>query len=414
MKKIWLKTSAVSFGILALLTIITSNSIVFASSVQDLQTKKENIQDNRTELESEIKKAEEKLNNLKSEQNTINEEIKQIDMATSKINQDLRKKSEEITNLKKNIDKLNKEIKELQERIKQREELLKQRARSYQETGTISYLDVLIGANDFADFIERIGAVTTIVNADKELINQHIEDKKALESKQIEVEEKLEKLKQYVEQQEKWKNELELQKKEKDSIMATLKSEENDIENEKLNLEEEKLLLTAQEDAIKKAITLEKTKKVESKNTQQSITQKNSNSSSNSTGDWTKPAQGRLTSVIGERWNKYHAGIDIANSSDVPIVAAAEGVVSRSYYSSSYGNVVFISHSINGQVYTTVYAHMDNRDVQAGQSVSKGQQIGIMGNTGQSFGQHLHFEMHKGEWNAAKSNAINPLDYISM
>lgn len=414
MKKTLLKTSTIFFGFLASLTIINSKSIVYASSVQDLQTKKENIQENRTEVESEINKAEQKLKNLKNEQNKINDEIKRIDMTTSKINQDIRNKNEEITNTKKNIDKLNKEIKELQESIKQREELLKQRARSYQETGTISYLDVLIGANNFSDFIERIGAVTTIVNADKDLIQQHIEDKKALESKQIEVKDKLEKLKEYVEQQEKWKNELELQIKEKDSIMATLKSEEDDIENEKLNLEEENTLLAAQEDAIKKAISLENTKKVESKNTQQSFSQNNSSSSSNSTGDWTKPAQGRLTSGIGERWNKFHAGIDIANSSDVPIVAAAEGVVSRSYYSTSYGNVVFISHSINGQVYTTVYAHMDSSAVQAGQSVSKGQQIGIMGNTGQSFGQHLHFEMHKGEWNAAKSNAINPLDYISM
>ena len=67
-----------------------------------------------------------------------------------------------------------------------------------------------------------------------------------------------------------------------------------------------------------------------------------------------------------------------------------------------------ISHSINGQTYTTVYAHLNSRSVGNMQTVSKGQVIGYMGNTGDSFGQHLHFELHRGGWNAAKSNAINP------
>ncbi len=115
---------------------------------------------------------------------------------------------------------------------------------------------------------------------------------------------------------------------------------------------------------------------------------------------------------MGERWNKQHAGIDIAASGTVPIVAAADGVVSRSYFSSSYGNVIFVTHSIGGQQWTTVYAHLNSRQVSEGAVVAKGQQIGIMGNTGHSFGQHLHFELHKGAWNYSKSNAVNPLDYI--
>ena len=116
---------------------------------------------------------------------------------------------------------------------------------------------------------------------------------------------------------------------------------------------------------------------------------------------------------MGPRWNKQHAGIDIAASGTVAIVAAADGVVSRSYFSSSYGNVVFISHSIDGQLYTTVYAHMSSRQASSGQVVAKGEQIGYMGNTGHSYGQHLHFEVHQGPWNAAKSNAVNPLNYVS-
>lgn len=132
----------------------------------------------------------------------------------------------------------------------------------------------------------------------------------------------------------------------------------------------------------------------------------------NKTNDFIQPAVGRYTSRFEKRGGQMHHGLDIAASGIVPVVAAAEGVVTRSYYSTSYGNVVFISHNINGQTYTTVYAHLKSRSVTAGQKVKRGQQLGIMGNTGQSEGQHLHFEIHKGEWNAQKSNAIDPKIYI--
>ncbi|MCM3164338.1 M23 family metallopeptidase (plasmid) [Metabacillus sp. B2-18] len=121
------------------------------------------------------------------------------------------------------------------------------------------------------------------------------------------------------------------------------------------------------------------------------------------------PAKGTFTSGYGARWGRLHAGVDLANSADnVPIVASADGTVIRSYYSSSYGNVVFISHNINGKIFTTLYAHMDSRLVSSGQSVSKGQQIGYMGNTGRSTGKHLHFEIHDGAW----KNPINPMKYL--
>ncbi|WP_237981383.1 SH3 domain-containing protein [Bacillus thuringiensis] len=133
----------------------------------------------------------------------------------------------------------------------------------------------------------------------------------------------------------------------------------------------------------------------------------------NKTNDFIQPAPGRYTSRFEKRGGQMHHGLDIAASGTVPVVAAAEGVITRSYYSTSYGNVVFISHNINEQTYTTVYAHLKSRSVSPGQKVKQGQQLGIMGNTGQSEGQHLHFEIHKGEWNAQKSNAIDPNTYIS-
>ncbi|MEM5673435.1 M23 family metallopeptidase [Bacillus cereus] len=107
-----------------------------------------------------------------------------------------------------------------------------------------------------------------------------------------------------------------------------------------------------------------------------------------------------------------HHGLDISCFRYSAGCCCRRGCNHCSYYSTSYGNVVFISHNINGQTYTTVYAHLKSRSVSAGQKVKQGQQLGIMGNTGQSEGQHLHFEIHKGEWNAQKRNAMDPKIYI--
>ncbi|WP_044023641.1 M23 family metallopeptidase, partial [Bacillus anthracis] len=131
-------------------------------------------------------------------------------------------------------------------------------------------------------------------------------------------------------------------------------------------------------------------------------------------GGFIKPAAGSKTSGFGVRSIDNHKGIDIAASGTVPIIAAADGVVIRSELSSSYGNVVYLSHRINGKTYTTVYAHMSSRSVSNGQTVKQGTQLGFMGNTGQSYGQHLHFELHLGEWNVGKTNAVDPSPYIGL
>ncbi|MGG2067120.1 MULTISPECIES: SH3 domain-containing protein [unclassified Bacillus (in: firmicutes)] len=124
------------------------------------------------------------------------------------------------------------------------------------------------------------------------------------------------------------------------------------------------------------------------------------------------PTQGNVSSTFDVRWGQMHYGVDFAATGNVSIQAAAPGTVVKSYYSTSYGNVVFVAHHINGNLYTTVYAHMSNRAVKVGDNVATGQLLGYMGNTGHSTGQHLHFELHNGEWNFEKTNAVNPLPYL--
>lgn len=131
-----------------------------------------------------------------------------------------------------------------------------------------------------------------------------------------------------------------------------------------------------------------------------------------SDGILTSPTTGFVTSGYGKRSGGMHNGIDIGKGGrpyDVGIVSVADGVVNRSYYSDTYGNTVFIIHQINGRQYETIYAHMINRYVSAGERVKKGQNIGVMGNTGRSRGAHLHFEIHLGNWTFDKKNSFNPL-----
>jgi murein DD-endopeptidase MepM/ murein hydrolase activator NlpD len=120
---------------------------------------------------------------------------------------------------------------------------------------------------------------------------------------------------------------------------------------------------------------------------------------------WVQPVNGTITDTFGTRHGK-HKGIDIAAPEGEEIVSVSDGKVTKSYYSDSYGNVVFIEHP---EGYETVYAHLSKRNVKEGETVKKGQVVGIIGNTGISTGTHLHFELHEGEWTYEKEHALDPL-----
>ncbi|HEY2980254.1 MAG TPA: LysM peptidoglycan-binding domain-containing M23 family metallopeptidase [Anaerolineales bacterium] len=113
------------------------------------------------------------------------------------------------------------------------------------------------------------------------------------------------------------------------------------------------------------------------------------------------PTQGPHT-ISGNGYGPGHLGIDITGNVGDPVLASSSGVVTMAQggYNYGYGNVVQIDH---GNGYVTVYAHLDTIGVSVCSSVFAGQFIGTVGNTGNSFGSHLHFEVREGGAN------INPL-----
>ena len=117
-----------------------------------------------------------------------------------------------------------------------------------------------------------------------------------------------------------------------------------------------------------------------------------------------EPVQGVISSRFGIRPRDNHKGLDIANSSGTPIVAAASGTVTYAQYNSGgYGNLVIISHGNGIQTY---YGHNSQLYVTAGQTVTQGQVISAMGSTGISTGPHLHWEVR------INGVAQNPQNYM--
>jgi murein DD-endopeptidase MepM/ murein hydrolase activator NlpD len=115
------------------------------------------------------------------------------------------------------------------------------------------------------------------------------------------------------------------------------------------------------------------------------------------------PARGTLTSTYGPRGGTIHYGIDIANSIGTPIVSAMAGEVVESGPASGFGLWVRVQHA-DGTI--TVYGHINESLVSAGQQVAAGEQIATIGNRGQSTGPHLHFEVHQ------DGNKIDPLPWL--
>lgn len=407
--------------------------VTYAASLSDLKKERSQIEAEKKEL---TKSLEQKTGEIQSNQNTQQKIIGQLEQIGAKINQthkEIELVELDIDIANKEISDLELEIADLQKRIDKRDELLRERARAIQIGGTVNYLDVLLGANSFVDFIDRFSAVNTLMDADRQIMREQKEDQEKLEEQKAILETKKKKLEENKAQLNRLMASLKEQKAEKNRLVDELEKEEEKLRSQKSELQEEyddkveisqeleKQFIAEQrrlaEVARQKAIEAKKKKDREKANA--AASSGSGKLPTVAAGTWTRPAAGSFTSGYGRRnigpiGSKNHLGVDIANSIGTPVVAAADGVVSYASRMGGYGNVVMVTHNIDGQAFTSTYAHLSGFTASVGDVVSKGQQIARMGNTGNSTGPHVHFEIHVGEWNGARSNAVNPLRYISL
>ncbi|WP_233190956.1 murein hydrolase activator EnvC [Sporosarcina sp. P19] len=427
-----------------LLTTTVGSADVFADSLKDLQNEKNAAEMKKKNLDSTIQKKEIQIQEKQSKVDVLITQIKKLNDKIEETNQNLDRIIAEMNQTKIEIDELQASIKELENRIEQRDEVLRERVRVMQVKGNkVSYLDVLLGANSFADFIDRFSAVSTLMDADRKIIQQQEEDMALLEEEKKLVEQKLAEQEERKQKIQAMKDELDEQKLEKRDVVNELEKSQEKLSSEKGALEEEYSDTVAFSSKLEKKIIAEQNRLAEVARKEQARKHKlqqerlaaqaaaaaNSRSGASSSssaappvssGSWTKPTTGRFSSGFGWRTHpiskvkKQHRGMDISAPTGTPVVAAGDGVVSYAGTMEGFGNVVMITHSMNGQILTTVYGHLSTIGTSSGQSVDKGQLIGAVGSTGYSTGPHLHFEVHVGNFSAKGPSAVNPLHYVSF
>jgi murein DD-endopeptidase MepM/ murein hydrolase activator NlpD len=128
---------------------------------------------------------------------------------------------------------------------------------------------------------------------------------------------------------------------------------------------------------------------------------------SGGSGPYVKPTSGRTSSCFGSRWGALHGGVDIAAPIGTPIYAAHSGVVARAGTATGFGYAVYIRGD-DGAV--TVYGHVNQYFVRAGERVVAGELIAEVGNRGQSTGPHLHFEVHPS--GAMYGGQVDPVPWL--
>lgn len=423
-----MKTFAATTALLLLIQTPTA----FATSLSDLKEEKKQVETKKNQLNSSISSKEEAISENKEKQQKLLDQIQALNAEIDKTNSNIKNVLAEIQATNAEIKALEGTIDELMRKIEERDLLLQDRARAIQAGGSVSYLDVLLGSNSFVDFIDRFSAVNALLEADRQIIRDQKHDKQTLEEQKQVLEGKRQKFEEQKAKLERLKASLDGQKKEKNTLVDQLEKEQAKLKSEKVLLEKEYSEALEISDELQQQIISEQNRLAEIARQQEAKRKAAAaaaaaagNSGSGSTvnapasdGTWIKPTNGRLTSPYGWRnlgaGPEFHYGVDLANKTGTPIWAASDGVVSYAAPLSSYGNVVILTHSINGQIYTTVYAHLSAFNVSVGDEVSQGQQIAAMGSTGRSTGPHLHFEIHIGSWQGQAVGSVNPLKYIPL
>lgn len=276
---------------------------------------------------------------------------------------------------------------------KQKTAFLERMVTIYEE-GESSYIGLILGAEDMVDFLTRVDMVTSILEYDQQVITELEENTAKLEVAVEELEDALALQTSAITDLEASIKDATKMAEEAQSYMETLAQNESaqlqnyynaKAQEEELNAKLEERLRQLQEQEKKSYVG----------------------------GDlgWPLPVDVKyqVSSEFGWRvlWgaNDYHLGIDLACAANTAVYAANAGTVIESQYHYSYGNYVLIDH---GGGIATLYAHMNDRWVSAGDTVVQGQQIGLVGTTGSSSGNHLHFEVRE------NGTVTEPRNYINL
>lgn len=262
------------------------------------------------------------------------------------------------------------------------------------ENGPVAYLDVLLSFKSFGEFVGHLENVEAIAAQDKEILEMKQKLEADLAGQKAQFEQAVAKVKKLSIQRQNNIASLEAVEHQKEQLMSKLNKEIEEMEE--ISEEAEQQL----KEFAKKASQLEAKKnrlKNYYKGGKLGVPLKSAYRLSSPFGYRTHPISGK---------KKLHAGMDMAAPKGTPVYAAESGVVTVAQSWSGYGNCIVINH---GGGISTLYGHLMNGGiyVKKGQTVKRGQKIGGVGSTGQSTGNHLHFEVRNKDF-----EPVNPAPYL--
>ena len=309
------------------------------------------------------------------------------------------------------ISQLEAEIAELSERdieatkkIEEQRKAFLERMVALHEDGTVSYLELILGAEDLNTFLTKYDYVTSMLDYDKKVIADLKATKEELAKAREQKEAALAEQKAAKDYYDSETERLASLQAAQDAVVNSIKSNVSQTEALKNKAEAEENALDAkltetlqeiqrQEELAKQQAEQQQQQQEQEKPTPQQPTNYESAPNVSNDGSFMWPLMtGHISSPFGYRsfnGGEFHRATDIACPTGTPIYAANSGTVVTSTWHDSYGNYVLINH---GNGYATLYAHMSLRLCSGGQYVEKGSVIGLVGDTGYSFGSHLHFE----------------------
>lgn len=358
----------------------------------------------------------EKINELESKQAKVKEQISSL---KSDINDQEKLKDalqDEIDTVQAQIDVYNGQLTEVENRLSEIEAQEEQKQNDLENTkqtfmtrlramyvsGDNSMLNVLLSANDFGDFLYRDQLLSSVTDHDNAIMEQLKADIKAVEELETRANEEKQEIQSI-------KSEVDAKRAELGDRMKEMNAVISELEGQKSGLEDQLDEYAAAIDEFEAKIQAEAAAAAKKNSSSASQSPSYSGGAKPNAGGWVWPCPGfyYISSYVGPRWGRTHNGLDIAGGSiyGKPIVAARAGtVIDAGWNSGGYGNYVMINH---GDGFITIYGHMSSVAASNGQSVSAGQVIGYVGNTGRSTGPHLHFEVR------LNGSVEDPLDYVS-
>lgn len=369
-------------------------------------------QQEKKTLENDLQKAKELIDSLKGSKEDIQSEVEKLDKQLNEISGKVKELESQLSKKRQEIANTESALNKAKEQEKKQYRNMKKRIQFMYENGQTSYVEMLLSADSFTDFLNAVEYITQISQYDRKMLKEYqnmqvtiADTQKTLETDYA----SLQSLQAKVQEEKQAVAALESAKKgELNDVADDLTDAQTVAKAYEVEIQAQNEVIAQIQAAQKRAAEQQAAQQQaqaaeenqgatdaagENQNTAQNTTP-SGNGQSTGSMMWPCPSSKRVTSDYGPRTSptngasSNHKGIDIGAAYGADIVAADGGTVLVATYSSSGGNYVIIDH---GGGLCTVYMHASSLTVSAGQTVSKGQVIAKVGSTGISTGNHLHF-----------------------